>query len=179
MRSATLLLVTTVGLAVGAVLPTMGGARAAEPASPLAGHWRAAETADEREQRLRAIAEVTGRLGRFQRNRARSRLAERTSPPARLTIALEESTVAITSGDRRLEVKPGAAPVEIANNQGKARVSGQMTDDEGLILLARADEGDRTTVYRASGNTLTVEVTITAPNLTGALKYRSTYDRVK
>jgi hypothetical protein len=178
MNSATLLLVTTVGLAIGAALPTMGGPRVAEPASSLAGHWRAAETADEREQRLKAIDEATDRLGRFQRNRARSRLAERTSPPPRLTIAIEESTVAITSGDRRLEVKPGAAPVEIADNQGKARVSGQM-DDEGLTLLARGDEGDRTTVYRASGNTLTVEVTMTAPALTGALKYRSTYDRVK
>ncbi len=174
MNSATLLLVTTVGLAVGAVLPTMGGPRAAEPASPLAGHWRAAETADEREQRLQAIDEATGRLGRFQRNRARSRLAERTSPPPRLTIAIEESTVAITSGDRRLEVTPGAAPVEIADTQGKARVSAQM-DDEGLTLLARAEEGDRTTVYRASGNTLTVKVTMTAPELAGTLKFQSTY----
>lgn len=178
MKSATLLLVTTVGLALGAVFPPMGGARAAEPASPLTGHWRAAETADEREQRLQAIDEATDRLGRFQRKRARSRLAERTSSPPRLTIVIEESTVAITSGDRRLEVKPGAAPVEIAGNQGKARVSARM-DDEGLTLLARADEGDRTTVYRASGNTLTVEVTMTAPNLGGALKYLSTYVRVK
>jgi hypothetical protein len=178
MKSATLLLVTTVGLAVGAVFPTMGGARAAEPASPLAGHWRAAETPDERGQRLQAVDEATDHLGRFQRNRARSRLAERTSPPPRLTIAIEESTVTVTSGDRRLEVEPGGVPVEVDGNQGKARVSAQMEDKE-LTLLARADEGDRTTVYRASGDTLTVEVTMTAPNLAGALKYRSTYIRVK
>lgn len=178
MKSAILLLVTTVGLAVGAVFPTMSGAGGAEPASPLAGHWRAAETADEREQRLRAIDDATDRLGRFQRNRARSRIAERTSPPPRLTIAIEESTVAITSGDRRLEVEPGTAPVEITGHQGKARVSAQI-DDEGLTLLASADEGDRTTLYRASGDTLTVEVTMTGPNLAGALRYRSTYARVK
>lgn len=178
MKSATLLLATIVGLAIGAAVPTMGVARAAEPASPLAGHWRAAETAAEREQRLRAIDEASDRLGRFQRNVARSRLADRTSPPPRLTIAIKESIVAITSGDRRLEVTPGAAPVEVAGNQGKARVSAQM-DDEGLTLRARAEEGDRTTVYRASGNTLTVKVTMTAPELAGTLKFQSTYVREK
>lgn len=178
MTSATLLLATTVCLAVGAVVPTMGVARAAEPASPLAGHWRAAETADEREQRLQAIDEASDRLSRFQRNRARSRLADRTSPPPRLTIAIEASSVAITSGDRRIEVTPGAAPVEVAANRGKARISARM-DDEELTLLARAAEGDRTTVYRASGNTLTVEVTMTAPELAGTLKYQSTYVREK
>jgi hypothetical protein len=178
MKPATLLLATAVGLAVGAVSPATGGARAAEPASPLTGQWRAAETADEREQRLKAIDEAIDRLGRFKRNRARSRLAERTSPPPRLTIAIEESTVVVTSGSRRLEVTPGAAPVEIAGNGGKARVSAQM-DDDGLTLLARADEGGRTTVYRASGDTLAMEVTMTGPSLAGALRFRSTYVRVK
>lgn len=177
MKSATLLLVTTVGVSVGAMFPTMGGARAAELASPLAGQWRAAETADERAQRIQAIDEATDRLGRVKRNRARSRLVERTSPPPRLTIAIEGSTVAVTSGDRRFEIRPGAAPIEIADTQGKARVHAQM-DDEELTLVARADEGVRTTVYRASGNILTVEVTMTAADLAGALKFQSTYVRV-
>lgn len=171
-------ILTAVIVTVGALLPATVGAGDTVPASLLAGSWIAAETVEEKEQRLRAIDAATNQLGRLQRGRARSRLQERTAPPPRLTIALTDSTVALTSGDLRLAVALGGAPAEVPTNQGKAWISAQVGDQR-LTVVARGDDGDRTTIYHASHDDLTVEVTLMSPNLAGVLKYRSSYVRVK
>ena len=64
-----------------------------EASVQLAGRWRVAEATDEEKQRLKAIDEVTDRLGRFKRGKARSRLAERTVPPSSLMIDVTDSKV--------------------------------------------------------------------------------------
>jgi hypothetical protein len=46
-----------------------------------------------------------------------------------------------------------------------------------VVIEARSDEGDPTTAYRASGESLTANVTMTSPRLAGPLKYVTTYVR--
>jgi hypothetical protein len=145
---------------------TTDAAHGAEASLSLAGRWRAAETADEKKQRLQAINEATRHLGVFRRGKARRRLAERTSPPQSLIIELEGSKVAIASGDRRLELELGRPPIEVSGKQGKAQVSAKMEGPR-MIVKARSGDGERTTAYRAKGDRLSVEVTMTGANLAG------------
>jgi hypothetical protein len=63
-------------------------------------------------------------------------------------------------------------------SDGKARVSATM-EGEQLIVVADSGKGERTTAYRAEGDRLSVEVTITGAKLAGPLKYVSTYVRMK
>jgi hypothetical protein len=145
-----------------------------ETSSPLAGRWRVAETADEKDRRLQAIDEVTEDLGRFKRGKARSRLAERTSPPPTVMIAFMNSSVTITSGDRRLELELGGDPIEVSGDEGTMQMSAKM-EGERLIVMARGDKAERTTSYRTDGTGLSMEVTLTNDNLAGPLKYITTY----
>ena len=159
-------------------MSTTDDARAAEASSPLAGQWRAAETAEGKQQRLQAIDEATESMGRFRRGKARGRLAEHTSPPETLTIEVEGSKVRIGSGDRGLELELGGPPIEVEGRQGKARLSARM-EGERLIVEARSDGGGRTTTYRADEDRLVMEVTMTGDKLAGPLKYVTTYLRVE
>jgi hypothetical protein len=163
-------------LALGVLFSTTNGVCAAEASSPLSGQWQAAETANEKIDRLKAIDEATARLGGFQQGMARRHLSERTSPPRSLIIEIEGSKVTIGSGDRRLELELGGSPIEALGSQGKAQVSANMQGPM-LIVMAQSDKGERTTAYRASGDRLTVEVTMTGDRLAGPLKYVSTYVR--
>jgi hypothetical protein len=165
-------------LALAALLLTTGGAHAAEPSSPLTGRWRAAETADERQQRLEAIDEATAHFGGFRRGKARDMLAERTSPPQSLTIEIEGSTVTIGSADHELELELGAAPIEASGDQGKAQLSARM-EGEQLIVVADGGKGGRTTAYRADEDAMSVEVTMTGANLAAPLTYVATYVRAE
>jgi hypothetical protein len=144
----------------------------------VAGHWRAAETEDEEKQRLEAIEEATDDMGRFRRGRARSRLKERTSPPPSLMLEVHGSKVTIVSGDRRLELELGGSPIEVSGNEGAARLSAT-TENGRLIVVARSDEGERTTTYRAEGAGLSMEVTMTSGRLAGPLQYATTYARME
>ena len=165
-------------LALGVLLSPTDGARAAEPSPQLAGSWRAAETADEKKERLQAIDEATRRLRAFQQSMARSRLSERTSPRPSLILEIEGPKVTIASGDRRLELELGGSPIEVSGNQGKARVSARMEGPR-LIVVSRGGNGTRTTAYHADGDHLSVEVTMTGSRLAGPLEYVATYARAE
>ena len=170
----TLIICTALGLSFS----TTDGARAAEPSSPLAGSWRAAETADEKKARLQAIDGATGRMAGFRQSMARNRLSERTSPRPSLILEIEGSMVTVASGDRRLELELGGAPIEVSGRAGKARVSATMEGPR-LIVVSRSGKGGRTTTYRADGDRLSVEVTMTGSQLAGSLQYVSTYARME
>jgi hypothetical protein len=178
MKSANLPLFTAAVLAIGVVFSTTDVARSAEASSPLVGHWRAAETEDEKEQRLQAIDEATDDLGRLRRGKARGRLSERTSPPPTLTIEIEGSDLAITSRDRRIELELGGPPIEVAGSEGKVQASAKM-EGERLIVVVQGSNGGRTTTYRADGTRLSVEVTMTGAQLAGPVKYVTTYVRTE
>jgi hypothetical protein len=142
----------------------------------LTGRWHAAETADEEKLRLQAIDEATKQLSRFKRGRARSRLAERTSPRESLIIEIEGATATVVSGDRTLEVELGGAPIEVSGDGGTARVSAKM-DCARLVIMVRDDKGERTTTYEAGDAGLSMEVTLTTGKLAGPLTYVTTYAR--
>jgi hypothetical protein len=163
-------------LAIGVLFTTTDRAIAAERPSPLAGHWCVAETADEKNERLRMIDEATGHMGAFRRGMARSRLSERTSPPRSLIIEIEGLKVRVASENGRLEFELGGSPVEVSGSEGKVKVSAKMQGAL-LIIMAHSIKGERTTAYRASGDRLTMEVTMTGTNLAESLKYVSTYVR--
>jgi hypothetical protein len=146
--------------------------------SLLTGHWRAAETEDEKKQRLQAIDEVTEDMGRFKRGKARSRLEERTSPSPNLKIDIKDSNLTIASEDHKLEVELGGAPIEISGSDGKSQVSAQI-EGELLTIVAIGDQGERRTTYRADETGLAMEVIITSDNLDRPLKYVTTYTRVE
>jgi hypothetical protein len=165
-------------LALIVLLTTAAGAASAETPSSLDGRWELAATADEEQQRLRVIDDATQHLPRFQRGRARDMLAGRTSPPESLTISLEDSTVTIGPGGRELELELGGPPIEASGDQGKAQVSARM-EGEQLIIVADSGKGVRTSTYRADGDRLAVEVTMTGAKLSEPLNYVSTFERVK
>jgi hypothetical protein len=145
--------------------------------SLLTGHWRAAETEDEKEQRLQAIDEVTEDMGRFKRGKARGRLKERTSPSPGLMIEIEDLNLTIGSGDHEFELELGGAPIEISGSDGKSQVSAYI--EGGLLtVVARTDKGQRATTYRTSDAGLLLEVTMTGDKLDTPLKYVTTYTRV-
>jgi hypothetical protein len=174
MKPAHLPLVAAAVLALGISLSTRDLALSAEASSPVAGHWRAAETEDQKKQRLQAIDDATEGMGRFRRGKARGRLAERTSPPPSLIIEIEGSRVAMGSGDRRLELELGGPPIEVSGNDGKAQLSARM-EGERLIVEARGGNGGRTTTYRVDGGRLAMEVTMMGDRLAGPLEYVATY----
>jgi hypothetical protein len=185
MKSADLFLVTAFVcivtanvLAFGLLFWTMDVVHSAEASSPLAGHWRMAETEDEKKQRLQAIDEATERMGRFRRGKARSRLSERTAPRDFILIEVEGSKVTIGSENRQLELELGGPPIEVSGSEGKAQVSAKM-EGERLIVEARSEKADRTTAYSANGDRLTIEVIMTNVQLAGPLKYVSTYARLE
>jgi hypothetical protein len=149
-----------------------------EVSSLLTGHWRAAETADEKKQRLQAIDEVTESLGRFKRGKARGRLKERTSPPPSIAIEVKGSQVAITTGDHQLELELGGSPIEVSGDKETSQVSAKLEEGR-LIVTAQGDKGGRTNTYRAEGTGLAMEVTITGEKLDGPLKYATTYARME
>jgi hypothetical protein len=142
----------------------------------LDGHWRAAETTNEKKQRLKVIDDVTGELGRLKRGKARSRLEELTSPPPNVIIEVADSTVAITTGDHRLELELGGPPVEIEGDKGTSQVSAKM-EGERLVVLSRGDTGDFSVAYRTDKKGLSREVTMTGDKLAGPLTYVTTYTR--
>jgi hypothetical protein len=86
--------------------------------------------------------------------------------------------VTIGPEDRRIELELGGSPIEVSENQGTARVSAR-TEGERLIVVARSDEGERTTAYTATGDRLSMEVTMTSTQLAGPLQYASTYVRAE
>jgi len=144
----------------------------------LAGNWHAAETTDEEKLRLTAIDEVTKHLSRFKRGKARDRLADLTSPPCSLTIEVTDSTVAITSGDRRFEIELGGSPVEVTGTDGTTQMSAAM-EGERLVVQSRDDKGGHTVTFQADGDDLSREVTMTSDKLDGPLTYVTTYARME
>ena len=167
-------IVTANILAFALLFSTMDVAHSAEASSPLAGHWRMAETEDEKKQRLQAIDEATERMGRFRRGKARSRLSERTAPRDFILIEVEGSKVTIGSEDRQLELELGGPPIEVSGNDGKAQLSARM-EGERLIVEARSGNGGRTTEYRAAEGLLSMEVAMKGERLAGPLEYVTTY----
>lgn len=170
-RAATLVVSSVMAL-------TAWGALAAGTSSSVAGSWTLAASADQERQRLAAIDDATSHLRSMQRGMARERLAERTTPPERLTLEIEGSTVTVGPRGRELDLELGGSPIEVSSDQGKARVSATM---EGDALIVKADTGkaQRTTRYRADGARLSVEVTLTGPMLAGSLTYDATYTRAE
>jgi hypothetical protein len=173
-----LLVRATTLLVLGALFSITDIASATEISSPLTGQWQVAETADEKNERMQTINEATGHLASFQQVKARDRLSERTSPPQSLLIEIKGEKVSIASGNGRLDIELEGPPIEVSGRAGKAQISAKMQDSL-LIVLARSSGGERTTVYRASGDRLIVEVTMTGARLAKSLKYVSSYVRTQ
>lgn len=109
-------------LALAILFLTTGTALGAETSVSLSGRWRAAETADEKQERLKAIDEATKHVGVFRRGKARSRLVQRTTPPQSLLIEVDGSKVTIVADDRRLKLELGSHPIEVSGSEGKERL---------------------------------------------------------
>jgi hypothetical protein len=165
-------------LVLGALLLPTAGISSTETSSLLSGHWHAAETANEKKERLRTIDELTRHQSGFQRDMIHSRLVERTSPPRSLLIEIEGVKVTIASENGRVELELGGPPIYISGSQGKAQMMATMQGPL-LLVMARSDNGKRTTTYRANENLLTMEVKMTSTRLPGALNYVVSYVRTQ
>jgi hypothetical protein len=91
-------------------------------------------------------------------------------------IEVTGSKATIVSGERRLELELGGAPIEVSGSEGTNRVSAKL-EGERLILEVRSGNGSRTTIYRSDGTGLLMEVTVTSARLAGPVKYGTTYAR--
>jgi hypothetical protein len=163
---------------LGVLLTLSASALAAETSPAVAGSWKLAQSAVEKEQRLEAINQATRHLRPMQRDMVRDRLAERTSPPASLQIEIEGSKLMMSSGENGFELELGAPPVEVPASDGTARASAKMAGDE-LVFTADGGNGQRTTTYRADGDRLTAEVTMTGARLDQPVTYSTTYLRAQ
>jgi hypothetical protein len=144
----------------------------------ISGHWQAAETEEQEKERHEAIETVTKEMSRFKRGKARGRLKERTSPPANLTIEMTDSTVTITSGDKRVELVLDGDPIEIEGDQGTLLTTAKMMDER-LVVEYRGDKGVRTVSYHLVGTDLMVDVTTTNDQFDGPLTFVTTYVRME
>jgi hypothetical protein len=169
---------TAVLAVLGVAWLLTGSASATESSDSVTGSWHLDTSGDHERQRLEAIDDATEHLRSMQRGRARGRLAERTTPPELLTIELEGSKVTIASGGRELDLELGGSPIEVSGDQGKARLSATMEDGE-LIVTADGGKGERTTRYRADGDRLSVEVTMTGAMLAAPLTYVAMYTQAE
>lgn len=163
-------------LAMAALTSAADTARAEAEGSLLSGRWRAAETADEKRQRLEAIEQATASLNGLRRERARGRLSQRTAPRNDVTLEIEGSKVILASEDRQLELQLGGPATQVSGDDGKAQTSATM-DGPALIVVARSGKGERRTAYLANGDHLSVEVTMTNARLARPVNYVTTYVR--
>jgi hypothetical protein len=165
----------TTAIAIVAALGLLtGGALASDAPNPLEGQWDLAETADEKSRRMESIDEATKGMRSMQRNMARDMLKERTSPPENLLIDIEGALVTIGSGDKAMELELDGEPISVPGSDGKAKVSATMDGDK-LIVTADTGKGGRTTSYRADGDRLTVDVSMTGGRIDGPVEYSTTY----
>lgn len=165
-------------VAVG-VLVSMGQLACAADAAPaVAGSWRVAEAVEEKNARLQAIEKAIGDMPRFVRKKAQDRVSKLTTSPENLSITVEEGFVAIASDEKNLKVRLDAPPITRPGPNGKVAITATMQGEE-LVVTARGDKGGRTTVYRANGDLMTMQVTMKGEKFKGPLQYTATYARAK
>lgn len=159
----------------GAKEPPEAGALDGVPGA-LEGTWRLEQTEEQETQRRRTIDAATDSINPLLKNRARSRLQERTAPPPTLSIQLDGPRVALDFGERRLELELGSAPIEFADEDDIFLMSAQL-QGKGLTVVAESENGTRRTTYRPDGTDLVMDVFLTTEQLTGAVEYSSTYTK--
>ena len=167
--SKTILLATSV---VTIVVLFHSPASAFAGSSALTGTWKAQETKQQKDARLRAVKAATAKLSFFVRGRARSKLTKATTPVSRIMIAIEGGRVTLGSVTLKLD----ATPVEVKGKRGKAKLSAKLSGSQ-LIVAARTSKATRTTTYRAKGSQLIVDVSMKSAKLGAPLRYQVTYTR--
>ena len=144
--------------------------------SALAGAWRLAETADEEQERHRAIDGAVRGMPSMVQSRARSRLAERTAPPSTLEIEIEGARLVLTGEKGQIELELDGESVRVSEGRETTQMRARMEQDS-LRIEAQGSRGGRTTIYKADGARLTVRTTIRGNRLPEAVTYATTYAR--
>lgn len=172
---------TGIGLTALAVLTFTAAPRAfAKELKSLSGVWAAKETKEEAKAREAAIKKAIQSVPFFARGKAKDRLRERTKAPQTVRVELlEDGRVRLTTGDKKLELTVGGAPLEREKDGKKVKISAQ--DYQGrLVINSVGKDAKRVATYRVTENgSLQLAVKMIGGPLKTPLSYVQTFMRLK
>lgn len=124
-----------------------------------------------------AISRAVADMSFLTRGIAADRLREKN--PVRESVQTEVSgdRIAITYGDARYESRSGNWETVVATGEEVELL--QTASGDAIYQTFRAEDGEKTTVYRFSpdGERLTLDITLTSPRLPAPLRYSLRYER--
>jgi hypothetical protein len=154
------------------------GAPVTSAQDSLSGTWRLATSEAETAERRASIEAATDELSFFIRSRARSRINERTAPPASLSIRVTGDRVELTGNGRTIVVTVGGPAVAVEGEDGRGEV--RASRHRGHLRISMAGEGGsqtRTYLLSDDGQRLVVHVRMTPERLSTPIVFRATYRR--
>lgn len=161
------------------VASSAANAQEAATSVTLSGNWKRQETAQQQAARFKVIDQVTSKMGRFKRSTAQEKLRAATALKESLSIVDAGNKVTLgPTGGQRMTVTPDGKIVKLngPNNSGTVQSARQ---NGSLLVKVDGDKGSRTTKYTLSNDktTLTMDVSLSNPNLPQPIQFQMTYVR--
>lgn len=161
------------------------GARAqADPAAApvaIAGEYRYAGGAEQRQQLLDAIEDVVAEMNFIARPIARKRLRESNEPSAELHLLVTETQITVVRPGRPTVAAPrdGTTIVWESPEGDEFEVRHRLQGERGLVqeFVGKGNRSENVFSLAEDGSTVTAQTTITADALPKALRFRMTYQR--
>ena len=147
-------------------------------AANFSGTWRLASSADQKNQRMRAIEDATSKLGRFKQGRAQQLMQKMTSPATELKIVDEGNQVKVSRGGFEFVVGIDQNPVTVKAPNGTATVRAERRDGR-LIIESKMGDSTKTVTYKLSDDRehMQQEISISTSKLPKTVRYSTTYNR--
>ena len=145
----------------------------------MKGTWR--YNAQASDNVMTAINAAVNRMNFVTRPIARGRLNRTNQPYQRVVIDFTQQQVSITMDQRSVINTPAnGTPIKWTREDGEVFDVATAWEGHGLKQTFKAEDGQRANLYTVSndGRTLTLQVTVTSPRLSGPLTYRLVYDKV-
>lgn len=154
------------------------GAEAGERESILSGRFVLAGSQERAEARVNeAISRTVDEMSFLTRGFAADRLREKNPVRRWLETDVSGDRIAITYGDARYETRSGEWETVTATGEQVELL--QTASENAIYQTFRAQDGEKTTVYRFSpdGRRVSLDITLTSPRLPSPLRYSLEYRR--
>lgn len=128
----------------------------------------------------RAIDGAVAKMNFVTRPIARGRLRRTNQPYQRLVIAHTQQQVSVTTDNRAaIRTPANGTPIKWTREDGEVFDVSTEWENGTLEQTFKAEDGSRTNTFSLSpdGRTLTMNVTITSPRLSGPLRYKMVFNR--
>ncbi|MEL7500761.1 MAG: hypothetical protein AAFN77_24420 [Planctomycetota bacterium] len=145
-------------------------------AKNFSGTWQLIENDTQSSQRMSSIEDAIAGFGQFQQERARQMLAERTAPPAGLTLVDSGAEIKISRSGQEFIVPTNGEAVTVKSTEGRVTMRAVRRDGK-LILQSKTVNATNTATYQLSpdGRTLTQQVQLQATWLSKTIQFSCSY----